>query len=239
MSAPATLKQAFALDLRLQVKYGFVYAAVFSALVWEIFLYLVPTDLHPVALPYLVFGDLALVGFFFIAAAVYFERGERTLFALLVTPMRFRDYYTAKLAVLTLLSLLLSLVIAISGVGLDFAPVTFIAGVVLCTVLFLMCSFVSATPFDNISEWIMPSTVVLALLSAPLLNYSGLWDNYLTYLIPTQGPLMLLGSAFDQIALQPWQLAYCLIYPLMSIGALGVLSRRMFDRHLVASQGKE
>ncbi|WP_327150603.1 fluoroquinolone export ABC transporter permease subunit [Nocardia sp. NBC_01329] len=239
MSVPGKLKQAFALDLRLQVKYGFVYAAVFSALVWEVFLYLIPADLHPVALPYLVFGDLAIVGFFFIAAAVYFERGERTLFALLVTPMRFRDYYTAKLAALTLLSLLLSLVIAVSGVGLDFDPVTFTVGVVLCTVLFLMGSFVSATPFDNISEWIMPSTVVLTFLSVPLLNYSGLWDSYLTYLVPTQGPLMLLGSAFDQTTLQPWQVAYCVLYPLVAVGALGVVSRRMFDRHIVASQGME
>lgn len=239
MSASTTLRQAFVLDLRLQVKYGFVYAAVFSALVWEVFLYLVPADLHSVVLPYVVFGDLAIVGFFFIAAAVYFERGERTLFALLVTPMRFRDYYTAKLAVLTLLSLLLSLVIAISGVGADFDPVALTVGVVLCTVLFLMGSFISATPFENVSEWIMPSTVVLTVLSVPLLNYSGLWNSYLTYLVPTQGPLMLLGTAFGQTTPAPWQLAYATLYPLVSIAVLGVVSHRMFDRHIVASQGKE
>lgn len=234
-----TLGQALRLDVRLQWRYGFFYAAAFSALVWEAIVLVVPGDLRPVFMPYFIFGDLAIVGFFFIAGAVFFERGERTLFALLVSPMRFRDYYAAKLSTLTALSLVLSLVIAVSGVGFDFNPATFLAAVALSALLFLMCSFISVTPFQSISEWIIPSTGVIALLNVPLLHYSGLWENPVTYLVPTQGVMLLLGHSFDQLSLSAWQWVYAFAYPAAWLAVLGAFSRKMFDRHIAAGEGAE
>ncbi|MGH8875735.1 MAG: fluoroquinolone transporter permease [Stackebrandtia sp.] len=238
MSA-GTFPQALKLDIRLQHKYGFVYAAIFSSLLWEVFVYLLPDDSHPMALPYLIFGDLAIIGFFIVAGAVFFERGERTLFALLVTPMRFGSYYAAKLVTLTALSLVMAAIIAVSGVGLGFNLFAFVTGVVLCTLLFLMCSFISATPFTGITEWILPSTVVLAVLNIPLLSYSGLWDSYLPYVIPTQGAILLLGESFGRVAMEPWQWVYAVGYPLLWLGLLAVVSRKMFYKHIVASEGSE
>ncbi|MDN3241407.1 fluoroquinolone export ABC transporter permease subunit [Glycomyces tritici] len=233
------LTQALRLEVRLQWRYGFLYAAAFSALLWEVVVYLIPGQLKAASMTYIIFGDLALVGFFFIAGAVFFERGERTLFALLVSPLRFRAYYTAKLTALAALSLLLSLIIAFSGVGLDFEPFSFTAGVVLCALLFLTCSFISATPFTSISEWIIPSTLVLAVLNVPLINYSGLWEHPITYLIPTQGVLLLMGHSFGRVDLAAWQWLYALAYPVAVLAALGLLSRKMFDRHIAASEGGE
>jgi fluoroquinolone transport system permease protein len=229
--------QALRLDLRLLRRYGLLYAALFSALLWEAVVYLIPGHLRATAAVYIVFGDLALVGFFFIAGAVFFERGERTLFALLTSPVRFGHYYASKLAVLAGLSLVLSLIITLTSVHFAFEPLSFLAGVVLCALLFLTASFISATPFGSISEWIIPSTGVLAILNVPLLNYSGLWEHPVTYLIPTQGVLLLLGSSMGRVELEPWQWAYSLAYPLSAFAVLWTASRRMFLRHIVAGEG--
>jgi len=228
------LAQALRLDLRLLLRYGLIYAAVFSALLWEVIVFLIPGHLRASAT---VFGDLALVGFFFIAGAVFFERGERTLFALLVSPLRFRQYLASKLTTLTGLSLALSLLIAVSGAHFDFEPLSFLAGVVLCALLFLTCSFISATPFSSISEWVIPSTGVLAVLNVPLLNYSGLWEHPVTYLVPTQGVLLLMGSSLGRGELEPWQWAYSLAYPIAALTLLGLVARRMFDRHIATGEG--
>ena len=34
----------------------------------------------------------------------------------------------------------------------------------------------------------------------PVLYYSGVWPNPVLYVIPTTGPLLLLGEAFDQVS---------------------------------------
>ena len=79
----------------------------------------------------------------------------------------------------------------------------------------------------------LATTIPLALLALPILHLSGVWPSPLLYLIPTQGPLLLFGTAFDQIALAPWQMVYALIYPLLCSAGLYVLARRLFVQHVI------
>ncbi len=233
------------LDLRLQWRYGFYYAAGFSLVLWEVVVLLIPEGLRQLAMPYVIFGDSVIIGFFFIAGAVFFEKGERTLFALLSTPVRFRHYLTGKLATLSLLSLVAAVVLAphalaSPGDGLATVAVksvTLVVAVVLCTLLFLLCGMITAAPFPSMTDWMIPSTMVIAAMNVPLLSYSGLIDHPAFYLLPTQGSLLLLGSAFDQVALSGWQVAYAVTYPLVWIAGLVVLARRVFDRYVVAKEG--
>ncbi|GAA4920075.1 fluoroquinolone transport system permease protein [Stackebrandtia albiflava] len=225
------------LDLRLQLRYGFYYAAAFSVLLWEVVVFLLPGGLRAPAMPYLIFGDLAIVGFFFIVGAVFFERGERTLYANLVTPMRFGHYLAAKLFTLTVLSVVLSLIIVVTGVGLDFALLPLLGAVVLCAVIFLLAGFISATPFTSISDWFIPSTVVIALLNIPLIDYSGLWQHPAMYLVPTHGSLLMLGASFGQLSLEPWQWWYAVGYQAAWIAGLCWFAKRAFVRFVIAREG--
>ncbi|MFD0557065.1 fluoroquinolone transport system permease protein [Stackebrandtia endophytica] len=225
------------LDIRLQWRYGFHYAALFSIILWEVPIFLLPDHLLPTSMPYLIFGDLALVGFFFIVGAVFFERGERTLFANLVTPMRFGDYLGAKLSTLTLLSLGLSLVIVISGVGFDVSMVPLLVSALLCSLLFLLAGFISAAPFQSVSDWFIPSTAVIALLNIPLLDYSGLWQHPIMYLIPTHGSLLMMGAAFGQLDPTGWQWEYAVGYQLLWVVLLIVIAKRAFTRFIIQREG--
>lgn len=233
------LRSAIQLDLRLQRRHGFYYAAAFSALLWIVVLYLLPDGIIGPAMPYVIFGDLGIVGFFFIVGAMFFEKGERTLFALLTTPMRFRHYLAAKLTTLTLLAVAVSLAVTLLVYGIGFEPFSFLAGVVLTSLLMMLVSFTTAAPYPSISEWLLPAMIPLLVVNIPLLDYSGLWLHPLIYLVPTEGPLLLLGVAFGQITLDGWQVAYAIGYPILWIALLCLVARRVFFRYVVAREGSQ
>lgn len=231
------IRSAVAVELRLQKRYGFYYAAVFSVALWLAVLLPLPMGYREVAAPLVLFGDLVLVPFFFIAGSLFFEKGERTLSALTVSPLRFGEYLAAKLATLTLLSTVLALAITVIAHGLDFALLPLLAGLVATTVFMLVLSFATALPFSAVTDWLVPSTFWLALMNVPLLHYSGLWEHPVLYLIPTQGSLLLLGAAFGQADPAPWEYVYAAGYPLLWAAVLALLARRLYTRFIVA-EGK-
>lgn len=237
VSSASRLRVVLRLELLTQWRYRFPHAAVFSGLLWLALLLPIPAESRRVVEPYVILGDLAIVGYFFIAGSVFFEKGERTLTALVATPMRFGEYLSAKLAVLTALSTLLAVLVVTITSGTHYHLGYLLAGVVLGTLLMLLAGFVTALPFRSVSDWYLPAMLPLALLNGPVLHYSGVWESWLLYLLPTQGPLLFLGAAFGEKTVTWWQLAYGVGYPLVALAGLAWLARRLFDRHVVGRIG--
>lgn len=77
----------------------------------------------------------------------------------------------------------------------------------------------------------------LAVLALPVLYLSGIWPSPVLYLVPTQGPLLLFGAAFDQLTLAPWQIAYAIGYPLACIIGLYWPARSLFTRYVIERSG--
>nr|WP_219415736.1 fluoroquinolone transporter permease [Pseudonocardia nigra] len=198
-------------------------------------LQLVPDTLLGTVMP-LLMADLEFF-LFFIAGAVFFEKGERTLFALLTTPLRFRHYLTSKLVTMAALAVATCAVVVLVDYGTGFAVLPLLAGVVSMALLMVLAGFITAPLFPSISEWLLPSALVLLVANAPLLDYSGLHPHPLFLLVPTEGSILLLGAAFHQVSLTGWQLAYAIGYPVLWIGLLCLLARRVFHRHVVAKEG--
>lgn len=236
MSGP--MMSALRLDLRLQRRYGFLYATGFVILIWIVVLRLVPDQLSGPAMPYVLFGDVQFF-FIFIAGAVFFEKGERTLSALLTTPLRFRDYLTAKLVSMGALALVTCAIVVAIDYGLGFDPFALVLGVVPFALVMILLGFVTAPLFPSITEWLMPSTVLLLVVNLSAIHYSGLYPHPLFYLHPTLPSYLMLGVAFDQVSLAGWQIAYAIGYPLASIALLCMLARRVFDRYVVAREGNQ
>lgn len=230
------LTAALRMDARLQRRYGLWWATTFVVALWVGVLWLVPDGLLGAAMPYLLMADLEFM-LFFIAGAVFLEKGERTLFALLTTPLRFRHYLASKLVTLSALALLTCVVVTLVDHGAGVDPLTFLGGVVSMALLMVLAGFVTAPLFPSISEWLLPSTLLLAVANAPVLHYSGLYPHALFYLVPTEGPLLLLGAAFGQVSLTGWQTGYAVGYPLLWIAGLCLLARRVFDRYVIAREG--
>ncbi|MBV2363353.1 fluoroquinolone export ABC transporter permease subunit [Streptomonospora nanhaiensis] len=230
----ARLRSAVRLELRLQKRYGFLYAAAFSTALWLAVLLPLPMGYREVAAPLVIFGDLVVVPFFFIAASLFFEKGERTLSALTVSPLRFTDYLVAKVATLAVLNTALALVIVVIAHGTAFSPLPLLAGVATTSVFMLMLSITTALPFSSVTDWVVPSTFWLTLVNTPLLYHAGLWEHPVLYLVPTQGSLLLLGAAFGQADPAAWEYAYAVGYQMLWVVLLGLLARRLYTRFIVA-----
>ncbi|MCV7400706.1 fluoroquinolone transporter permease [Mycobacterium fragae] len=229
---------ALRLELTLQVRQRFLHAAVFSGLIWLAVLLPMSRAIRPVAEPYILMGDVAIIGFFFIGGTVFFEKQERTIGAIISTPLRFGEYLAAKLTVLLLISLFVAVAVATIVHGLDYHPAPLVVGIVLGTLVMLLVGFVTSLPFSSVTDWFLTATIPLALmLVPPIVHYSGLWANPILYLMPTQGPLLLLGAAFDQVSLAPLQVFYAVAYPVAWVVALCRAAKTMFGRYVIERCG--
>jgi fluoroquinolone transport system permease protein len=231
------LVSALRLELTLQVRQKFLHAGVFSGLIWLAVLLPMPASLRPVAEPYVLVGDISIIGFFFIGGIVFFEKQERTIGAIISSPLRFWEYLAAKLIVLATISLFVALVVPTIAHGFAYHVVPLMVGVVLGTLVMLLVGFISSLPFASVTDWFLAATVPLAVLSLPILYYSGVWPNPVFYLIPSQGPLLLLGSAFDQVMLAPWQVIYAVLYPVVCLVGLCWAAKALFGRYVIERSG--
>lgn len=232
------LANAIRLELTVQYRQKFLHAGIFSGLIWLAVLLPMPHDLRAVAEPYVLIGDIAIIGFFFIGGSVFFEKQERTLGAIVSTPLRFGEYLTAKLVVLLSISLLVALVVTIISSGTAFHPGPLVLGVVLGTLLMLLVGFISSLPFGSVTDWFLASVIPLAaMLTPPILLYSEVWPSPVLYLVPTQGPMLLLGAAFDQVALSGWQIVYAVIYPIVCLVALWRAAQMLFGYYVIERSG--
>lgn len=231
------LLSAVRIELVLQIRQRFLHAAIFSGLMWLAVLLPMPAGLRAVAEPYVLAGDTTIIGFFFIAGTVFFERQERTLSAIIATPLRFTEYLSAKLAVLLAVSLSVAVVVVTVAHGTAYRPAPMIVGVTLATLLMLLVGFATSLPFASISDWFLTATIPLAVMSLPMIYLSGVWPNPVLYLVPTQGPLLLLGSAFGQVSLAPWQIGYAVVYPVLSGAGLCWAAKALFGHYVVAKSG--
>jgi fluoroquinolone transport system permease protein len=231
------LMSALRLELTLQIRQKFLHAGVFSGLIWLAVLLPMPHSLRPVAEPYVLVGDISIIGFFFIGGIVFFEKQERTVGAVVCTPLRFWEYLAAKLTVLVLISLFVAVAVATVAHGFAYNLASVVVGVVLGTLVMLLVGFISSLPFASVTDWFLAATIPLAVLSLPILYYAGVWPNPVLYLIPSQGPLLLLGSAFDQVAMAPWQVIYAVLYPVVCVAGLCWAAKSLFSRYVIERSG--
>ncbi len=223
------------LDLRLQMRNGFYYAVAFVLACWFVVLTRLPAIDWGYVLPAVVFGNLVMINFYFVAGLVLLEKGEGTLEAQVATPLANWEYLASKTLTLAALAVVEQLVIVWSAYGGGFAAGPLVVGVVLAGVLYTLTGFLLVARYRSINEFMFPSVLFTAVLSLPLLHYFGLWNAWLLYLHPFAAPLVLLGGAFRPIA--SWEWAYGVLYSAAWAGMLLLASQRSFDRFIVAREG--
>ena len=229
------LAATLSLDFRLQARNGFYYAVAFVLACWFVLLTLLPAIDWGYVLPAVVFGNLVMVNFYFVAGLVLLEKGEGTLEAQVVTPLADWQYIGSKTATLTALSLVEQVVIVWSAHGGGFAGGPLAAGIALAAILYTLTGFVLVARYRSINEFMFPSVLFTAILSLPMLHYFGLWDSWLLYLHPFTAPLVLLAGAFRPMP--AWQGVYGVLYGAFWGGLLLLAARRAFDRYIVAREG--
>lgn len=222
-------------DIRLQFRQGLYFAAIFVIVLWWGLLSLLPPEAQALFLPFALFMDLSVFGFYFMAGMLFLERGERVLEAIVVTPLPRYGYLLGKVISLTILAMIMSviLVVLLHGVQLNWAYL--LAGVGLNSWIMTLFGFILAAKYRGISDFLIPSIVFTVPTQLPLLYYFNIWDHWLIYLVPTQPTMLLILGAFEPLS-GP-QLLYSLLY--LVVAGVGVTwwAVGTYDRFVVRGGG--
>lgn len=222
-------------DMRRQFRNGFYYVSAFAAVLLIIVLKQLGDVNWAMLFPPIILENLVLNGFYFAAGLVLLEKGEGTLEAQIVTPLRPWEYLVSKALSLGILSLFETLIIVVVMSGFGFNWLLLIAGIVFLIAMYALYGFVVVARYDSISEFLMPSALWTMGFSLPLLYYFDLWRSWVMFLHPLQAPLVLMQAAFEP--LPAWQIVYGVLYSLLWVGIVYALSQRAFHRFVIAKAG--
>ena len=218
-------------DVRLQIRYGFytVYAVLTAAFV--VGLQLLGTGLRTEAAVLLIVTDPTVLGFYFIAAMVLFEKEEGVLDALVTSPIGDRGYLLSKVVTLSLLAVLASALVALLGHGSVSGLALLVTGVALSASLFVLIGFTAVARYNSVNEYFISAVGWGAILFLPLFGYVGLVETPLFYLLPAQPVLLLVEGGFRSLGL--WEVVYGVGYLLVANAVAYVGARRSFRRHII------
>lgn len=222
-------------DARLQFRNGFYYVSAFVAAVFVLGLRQLPQVDWARWWPPILLENLVINAFYFMAGLVLLEKGEGTLEAQIVTPLRSGEYLASKVLSLGLLSCLESFAIVVLVSGLGFNWPLLAASVLMLIALFALYGFFVVARYDSITEFILPSAAWTMGLSLPLLYYFDVWRSWVMFLHPLQAPLVLMQAAFEPVP--GWQILYGVLYSLLWIGVVFHFTRRAFYRFVIAKEG--
>jgi fluoroquinolone transport system permease protein len=212
------------LDSLLAFRYGLMYAAIFIFLVYLGVFIPLSGELRSMFLPFIIYIDLAIFGFYFLGAWVFFERQENTLNALMVTPIAYQAYLWSKITILTLISLIISLALAFILIT-DFttaSPILLIISTFLNSVLFCMIGLWIVARYTSFSHFLPISIIMLFFFQLPVFDYFQLIQtstagSLLWLLHPTYGSMKLISLSFD-----------CCLYGWAHSEIIGYLSLTLF-----------
>jgi fluoroquinolone transport system permease protein len=227
------LAAALRCDARLQLRNGFYAAAAFVVALWLAIAWMSRGHFTPALLPVVILNNLVIGTFYFLGAMVLLERGEGTLEALVVTPLRFGEYLGSKCATLMVVAVAENLVIGVAFLGSGLRPLPLVAGTLAGAAIFCLAGFVAVARHGSINDYILPSMAWLLVLFLPLFPYFGVGPWWTLAWHPVQPALTLLsGVARPLLA---WEAIYGVGATLLWCLLLARLSARAYRRHVVGT----
>ena len=218
-------------DMRLQARYGFYAVYAVLTVIFILGLSTIGPALRTEAAVLLIVTDPTVLGFYFIAAMVLFEKQEGVLDALVTSPLGDGGYLLSKVITLSLLAIVASTFVAVFGHGNTAGLAVLVSGVALAAALFVLIGFVAVASFDSINEYFISAVGWGTILFLPLFGYVEIIETPLFYVLPAQPVLLLVEGGFRPLA--AWEVIYAFGYLLIGNVVAFVAARRAFRRHIV------
>lgn len=190
----------FAFDIRFQWRHGIYIVYAFVCACYWTLLNFIPDKYLEKTVIVLTFSDPSALGLILAGGILLLERDQGVHAPLFVTPIRIRHYLFAKVASLSVISLITAWVIHTTSIGVPEFPFLFSAGVVLTSSLMTLLSIGVVVRYQTINGFILMSQVYALPLILPLLAFFDVWNIRLFQILPTEGTLLLLRSAFSPLS---------------------------------------
>ena len=237
----SNLKNMLKWEFVLLYRYKIIHISILSVVLYFLTTQAIEDMNRPIFHSLLLFFDPAIIGIMFVGALVLFEKSENVLQALVITPMKTDDYLLSKITSLTIIScvsatIFILLMNIFGGIGFN---VFFLAsGIILTSILLILLGFILVSRLKSINEYLMAMALVfLGLTFPPMLHLSGLYENMIFYLWPTQASLLIFRGVFNEAVLETWEIAYGIIYQIVWIGILFFLARKAFYKYIISKGG--
>lgn len=180
-------------DLRLQFKYGFYFLYVVFSILYICILFALPEAWRGKTSVLLIFSDPAAIGLFFMGALILFEKGERALDSIAISPIRPYEYILSKVLSIALISTIVALTIGIPAQAVQ-NPFYFIIGVFLCSCLFSAVGLIAAAKSISLNDFMLAAVPAELLINIPAIAYLFRWDPGWLLLHPGASTIELLQN---------------------------------------------
>jgi fluoroquinolone transport system permease protein len=228
-------------EFTLLSRYKIIHISILSMILYFLTTQAIPDMDKPIFHTMLLFFDPAIIGIMFVGALVLFEKSENVLQALVITPMKVDEYIISKISSLTILSIISAIIfILLLNIfsGIEFNILFLLSGIIITSVMLILLGFILVSRVKSLNEYLLAMIIsFLALLFPPMLYLSGLYENVIFYLWPTQASLLLFTGVFNSSNLELWEIGYGIIYQIIWIGLLYFIAKKAFYKHIVLKGG--
>lgn len=221
------------LDVRLQARSRlYVIGIIVSIMLGAMGRFLIGPQHGAQAVPIVYLLGLGGTTYIYGATMVLLERSEGTLLALRVSPLSASTYLLSKVLTLTAFATLEGVIVhAIGFWGVSVDAVPLIAGVLAVASLNALIGLGHVAAHTHLFSWLIPGALIVSsVLQWPALFVLKVGPPAVWYLLPTQGPLLLMMAGFT--ALEPWQWAYAALSTTLSLAGLWWWSHRRIAQYL-------
>ena len=174
------LKKLFLLDMRFQAKYGFYFLYAVLTVIYIAVLFALPENWKEKAAAILIFSDPASMGLFFMGAIVLLEKSQHTTCALAVSPVHAAEYVIAKVSSLSVISLVVAAILALTADADHLHIVLF--GTFISGVIFTLLGIIAATKIESLNQFILWAVPIETVCFVPailhLFKITPAWCGY-------------------------------------------------------------
>lgn len=214
-------------EARMQYRNGFYGAVVFVAALWIGLLWFLPDFNWRPWLPFLVFSNLVITTYYFMAGLLLLDKNDGTLEALVVTPLHPGEFLAARVISLSLLATAENVLILGLGLGFDHLPLLALPAIIVTAALFSLFGYLSVIRYDSINEFMLPAVLFTVVLSLPVAPHFNWVDHGWSWLHPLGPAMNWLESSFWQ---QTW-LSQTLAAAVCAVVVMAVFKLAL-NRHL-------
>jgi len=157
-------------DIRFQFKFGFYFVYLVFSVLYLSLLSVFPPAWRGKAAVLMIFSDPAAMGLYFMGAILLFEKSQRVIDSIAVSPVRPMEYALSKLVSLALISTAVGFLIGIAG-GVAASPLPFFAGVFLGSCLFSAVGLIIALHIGTLNQFIVATIPAEILINLPAVAY--------------------------------------------------------------------
>lgn len=170
-------------DIRFQFKYGFYFLYLIFTVLYISLILILPHAWREKAAIFMIFSDPAAIGLYFMGSIVLFEKSERVLNSIAISPVKPYEYVMAKLISIAIISTAAGVLIGFSG-NVILNPFYFIFGVFLGSCLFSAIGLMIAADIATLNQFILATIPAELVITIPAIIYIFGWKPRFLLLHP-------------------------------------------------------